>query len=172
MRIIKRPNQIAPLSGPLDYIAAAIASCGVGFIPVSSGTFASLVATAAWISLSQLSWITQLEIILLVTILGTWASHRMERCWGHDPSQVVIDEVAGQWIALLTVPTNPIYFAVGFLLFRIFDILKPPPIRQAERQPGGIGIMLDDIIAGFAVLLALLPFQLLGVISHSKFLAW
>ena len=172
MRIIKRPTQIAPLSGIVDYIAAAISSCGVGFAPFSSGTFASLVATAAWISLSQAGWITQLEIILLVTILGTWSSQRMVRCWGEDPSQVVIDEVAGQWIALLTIPTTPIYFAVGFLLFRLFDIIKPPPIRQAEKIPGGVGIMLDDLLAGIAVLLVLLPFQLLDIIPHNHFLNW
>jgi len=69
-----------------------------------------------------------------------------------DPSQVVIDEVAGQLIALLAAPLNWKYLLASFILFRGFDIVKPPPVRQLERLPGGMGIMMDDVAAGFLAL--------------------
>ncbi len=162
---IKRPYTIKPLSGPVDYVAAAIASCGVGFFPTASGTFASLCAVIAWLPLSQCTLPHRIEAILIASILGVWASGRTEKNWGHDPSQTVIDEVAGQWITLLLVPRHPVLFAAGFLLFRLFDITKPPPIRRLEKLSGGLGIMADDWLAGLfgAVILAL--FQWFGVFS-------
>ena len=85
---------------------------------------------------------------LALLFLGVWSGSEIEREKGKDPQIVVIDEVVGQWIALLLVPQTMIWFAVSFLLFRFFDILKPWPINQLQSLPGGWGIMIDDVLAG------------------------
>jgi len=162
---IKRPYRVAPLQGGWDYIAAVVSSCGVGFAPTASGTFASLCAVIAWLPMSQWSLTFRLEAIVIASIAGVWASGRMERCWGQDPSQVVIDEVAGQWITLLLIPRVPIWFAAAFFLFRLFDILKPYPIRQLEKLHGGWGIMADDWMAGVFGGIILAVLQLFGVMK-------
>lgn len=80
-----------------------------------------------------------------------------------DPGEIVIDEVAGQWLALLSAPLTPLAYALVFLLFRIFDICKPWPVRWADRQvPGGLGIMLDDLLAAVYAALALLVLLAIG----------
>ena len=87
-------------------------------------------------------------MILITYITGVWAAGLIEQEKGDDPGLVVIDEFAGQWIALIFVPqTIPVYLA-AFVLFRFFDILKPFPVRQAEKLPAGWGVMTDDIMAG------------------------
>lgn len=84
-----------------------------------------------------------------VTLIGIPAASIVERESGReDPGFVVIDEVAGQWVVLAAAPLDPGHALVGFALFRIFDIVKPPPARQLERLHGGTGIMLDDLAAG------------------------
>ena len=80
--------------------------------------------------------------------LGTLAAQRVEPAWGKDSSRVVIDEVAGMWITLLFVPLTTPRLLVGLALFRIFDIAKPFYIRKMEQLPGGIGVMMDDVLAG------------------------
>ena len=77
----------------------------------------------------------------------------------HDAGEVVIDEVAGQWIALLVVPLDWRWYLAAFLLFRVFDILKPGPVRMAEKLPGGVGVMADDIVAGVFAGVCLLIIQ-------------
>jgi phosphatidylglycerophosphatase A len=98
--------------------------------------------------------------------LGIPAATRVARASGtKDPHFVVIDEVAGQWVTLLFVPVTWKTLAVGFILFRGFDILKPPPVRQLERLPEGTGIVVDDVGAGIyalAVMQLLLHFGLLS----------
>lgn len=91
-----------------------------------------------------------LEVLLAVIIVGTWASHRYSEQIGvQDPKEVIIDEVAGTWIAMFGLPSG--YFLPALFLFRILDILKPFPVNASERLPGGWGIMADDILAGFLV---------------------
>ena len=80
--------------------------------------------------------------------VGTLAAQRVEAAWGKDSSRVVIDEVAGMWISLLFVPVTGTRLLVGLVLFRFFDIVKPLFIRNMERLPGGIGVMMDDVLAG------------------------
>jgi phosphatidylglycerophosphatase A len=82
-------------------------------------------------------------------IAGVWVADRYaaER-GGADPQEVVIDEVAGQWLALVPLALAPLHYAVGFAAFRLLDTLKPWPIRRLERLPGGLGIMADDLAAG------------------------
>lgn len=74
---------------------------------------------------------------------------RLEASWGEDPSRVVVDEMVGVWIALLAAPAGHVWYALGaFVLFRLFDIFKPLGIRRMESLPGGIGVMMDDILSG------------------------
>jgi len=95
----------------------------------------------------------ELVVVMAITLVGTWAASRTEKLSGlKDPGKVVIDEVAGQFIALLPVPfmVGTAWWAMilAFILFRFFDIVKPYPARKLESLPGGLGIMLDDVTAG------------------------
>lgn len=80
--------------------------------------------------------------------LGTWAAQRVQASWGKDNYRVVIDEVAGMWISLLFVPITGPRLLAGLVLFRFFDIAKPLFVRRMEKLPGGVGVMMDDVLAG------------------------
>ncbi len=102
----------------------------------------------------------------IAIVIGIPAATRVARAYGvKDPQFVVIDEVAGQWIALLFAPRAWKTLLAGFILFRVFDIVKPPPVRQLERLPEGTGIVVDDVAAGvyaLALMQLLLYFGLLS----------
>jgi phosphatidylglycerophosphatase A len=94
--------------------------------------------------------------VVVTTLLGIPAATReAQSCGAKDPSHVVIDEMAGQMLTLIAAPVRWKTLLMGFILFRCFDILKPPPLRALERLPDGIGIMLDDLGAGLYALLVL-----------------
>jgi phosphatidylglycerophosphatase A len=160
-----------------DYLALAIATCGVGYLPLAPGTWGSLLAVGgymllrrAWFPRSDIETtayatsflLVELVVIATVTLIGIWAASRSERVLQlKDPGKVVIDEVAGQLIALMAVPLTlvgpPILVIVAFILFRFFDIVKPYPARKLESLHGGLGIMLDDVVAGlYAALVVML----------------
>jgi phosphatidylglycerophosphatase A len=122
----------------------------VGFVPVVPGTFGSLATFVIYFALFPLhSWQAYLAAIILVIAVGVWAASRAELDSKIvDPSFVVIDEVAGQLITLFLIPFTWYYALCGFVLFRALDIIKPSPARQAEKLPGGWGIMMDDVFAG------------------------
>jgi len=122
----------------------------VGFVPIIPGTFGSLAAFALYFPLLYLNlWPVYLGVVVAVSALGVWAATRAEKDSRIvDPGFVVIDEVAGQLITLFLVPFSWLHVVVGFVLFRILDILKPFPARRAENLHGGLGIMADDIIVG------------------------
>jgi phosphatidylglycerophosphatase A len=129
---------------------------GIGRLKPGPGTWASLAAAAVWygaLSAAHLTngltpWLT-LTGAVVVTLLGIPASTIVERESGRtDPGFVVIDEVAGQWVTLAFAPVDIGHALVGFVLFRFFDIVKPWPVRELEKLPGGQGIMLDDVAAG------------------------
>lgn len=134
-------------------VVLAVATFGfIGLSPVASGTFGSLAAVALYyfIPFLQNNWIL-LGGIIAVFIAGSISADVIElRTGEHDPSVVVIDEVLGQWIALLSFSYHgDIMFIISaFILFRIFDILKPYPATIFERSIGGTSIMLDDAVAG------------------------
>jgi phosphatidylglycerophosphatase A len=139
---------------------------GIGRLKPGPGTWASLVAAAIWyiglgathLTDGAASLVT-LAGATVVTLIGIRASTIVERESGRtDPGFVVIDEVAGQWITLAFTPVDIGHALVGFALFRFFDIVKPWPVRQFEKLPGGKGIMLDDVAAGLygVVVMALL----------------
>jgi phosphatidylglycerophosphatase A len=125
-------------------------------MPGSWGSLAAL--PYAW-ALRSLGGVTALAAaVAVVFALGWWASGRVARASGeHDPGFIVIDEVAAQWLVLLAAPLDWRAYAAAFLLFRIFDITKPWPARRVERRvAGGLGIMLDDVVAAFYALALLL----------------
>ena len=97
---------------------------------------------------------------LAVTIVGTWAAHVVERALGDkDPGVIVVDEVAGMTLSVLALPlTLPVLLA-AFVLFRIFDVVKPFPANRAQALPGGVGVMIDDLIAGLYTLLVLMALR-------------
>jgi len=169
-----------------DYVALAVATCGVGLLPLAPGTWGSLVGVGIYVLFNSLSnallmhdpsWFGNFQggepipslatgiprasflrtfalliIIAAVTYLGIWAATRTEKITGRkDPGIVVVDEVAGQLIAFLFIPWDspPVWVLVaGFVLFRLFDIWKPYPIRRLESLEAGLGIMADDVLAG------------------------
>jgi phosphatidylglycerophosphatase A len=136
---------------------------GAGLLKPGPGTYGSIAAVLLWFGAAHLLHPAPVALAigtaiaaLVATLIGIPAATIVARESGReDPGHVVIDEVAGQLIALIAIPADWRHAVVSLLLFRIFDILKPPPIRQLERLPGGTGIMLDDVAAGlFALLLA------------------
>ena len=133
---------------------------GLGFLTPGPGTYGSAAAIVLWFSaihLLHVGWHSQiigtLVAALIVMRIGIPAATVVARESGRkDPGHVVIDEVAGQLFALIAIPADWGHTLVAFLLFRLFDILKPWPIRQLERLPKGTGIMLDDVAAGLLAL--------------------
>jgi phosphatidylglycerophosphatase A len=94
--------------------------------------------------------------LVAVILAGTWAAHRAERLLGtKDPGAIVIDEVAGMTLTVAPFALTPAVLLVGFVLFRIFDVTKPFPARGSQRFVGGIGVMLDDLIAGLYALIVI-----------------
>ena len=142
---------------------------GAGFLKPGPGTYGSILALLLWYCAAHIFQPTNLALAIgttvaaiAVTLIGIPAATIVARESGRkDPGLVVIDEAAGQLIALIAIPADWRHAALSLLLFRLFDILKPPPVRQLERLPEGTGIMLDDIAAG---VLALIAAQLLRLI--------
>lgn len=131
---------------------------GSGLAPRAPGTAGSLAALLPWLVLRQLPWPLYLVALALAFALGVWACERAGRRIGvHDPGAFVFDEFVGQWIALIPVLLAPWWtVAAGFVLFRLLDIAKPWPVRWADRRVGGgLGVMLDDVLAGALAALAL-----------------
>jgi phosphatidylglycerophosphatase A len=130
---------------------------GVGLSPLAPGTCGSLAALPIAWAIRTISGATGLAGgLVLVFSAGIWAADAAAKASGaQDPAAVVVDEVAGQWLVLLLAPFDPLAWAFGFLLFRLFDIWKPWPVRWADRHvKGGLGIMLDDILAaGYALMI-------------------
>jgi phosphatidylglycerophosphatase A len=162
-----------------DYVALAIATCGVGFIPLAPGTWGSAFGVCIYLLVrafglrpagqmmlfaginAALLTTFLLLVIIVISLAGTWAATRTEAILARkDPGIVVVDEVAGQLIAFLFIPwDSPAWLIVaGFILFRVFDIWKPYPIRRLESLESGLGIMADDVLAGVyaATLMSLL----------------
>jgi phosphatidylglycerophosphatase A len=134
----------------LDYAALAISTWGVGYLPLAPGTFGSVVGIGVFLLLKSL--VFQVVGVVLVTVVGIWAASRTEQILrSKDPGKVVVDEVAGQMIALLPLTvfaSGKVWIIVSFILFRLFDIFKPYPARRFEALRGGLGIMADDLVAG------------------------
>jgi len=128
---------------------------GIGRLRPGPGSWGSAATVVLWTVLASrlapsLRTPVAIALALLVTVIGIPAATRVARASGlKDPQFVVIDEVAGQLIALIAAPLGWKTFLASFILFRAFDIVKPPPVRQLEKLPEGAGIVLDDVAAGF-----------------------
>ena len=122
----------------------------IGFSPVAPGTFGSLAALPVCLLISLMRVDGALIFILVLVMLSTWIAHAAEKIEAQkDPKQVVVDEICGMAVALFALPFTLPYIIGGFALFRVFDIFKPFPIRWVDKKvPGGLGIMLDDLMAG------------------------
>ncbi|MGD0268221.1 MAG: phosphatidylglycerophosphatase A [Candidatus Sulfotelmatobacter sp.] len=131
---------------------------GIGRLRPGPGSWASAATVLLWAALAyalapSLRMPSAIALALVVTLIGIPAATRVARGSGiKDPQFVVIDEVAGQLVALIAVPLTWKSFLAGFILFRAFDIVKPPPVRQLEALPEGTGIVLDDVAAGLCAL--------------------
>ena len=134
--------------------------CYSGYLPGAPGTWGSLVGLLLFFLLHTLSLPVYLAIVAGLFLVGSFAAGEAEKIMDHqDPGLVVIDEIVGMLITMIGVPATPLAMALGFILFRIFDITKPYPIHLVDqRLHGGLGIMLDDVIAGFYSLLILQVF--------------
>jgi phosphatidylglycerophosphatase A len=140
---------------------------GAGLLKPGPGSWGSAAAALLWLAAGRglplppasLAWLT-LAAALAALAIGIPAATRVERESGReDPGHVVIDEVAGQWIALIHSRVDLSHLLAGFLFFRLFDIVKPWPARQLEGLPAGWGIMLDDVAAGVYALLVMQALQ-------------
>lgn len=140
----------SPPTAPSALVRFLATGGGAGNLPFAPGTWGSLVALPCAIVLVILGgqWLLALGV-LAAFVVGVWAGGVYANASADkDPAAVVIDEIAGQWLAILPIALDWHYYIVAFVLFRFADITKPWPCRQAERAPDGLGIMLDDIIAG------------------------
>lgn len=132
-------------------LARFVSTAGyVGFAPIAPGTWGSAVGLLLLLPLRRYgSPAAEGVTMLALLFVGIWSAGVTGREMGdEDPGPVVIDEVVGMLITLLWIPVNVTGAVLGFLLFRVLDIIKPFPARQCERLPGGWGVMLDDVMAG------------------------
>jgi phosphatidylglycerophosphatase A len=128
-----------------------------GYLPKAPGTWGSLVGLLLFFLLHTLNLQIYLAVVAAIFVIGTFAAGEAEKIMDRkDPGLVVIDEIVGILITMIAIPATPLAMALGFILFRIFDIWKPFPIRLIDQRfHGGLGIMLDDIVAGIFSLVIL-----------------
>ena len=131
-------------------LAVVLATAGgAGYMPIAPGTAGAVVGVLCCLLTRRWPAAVQAAVLLLITVAGVWASHRAEKHFGReDPGPVVIDEVAGQLVTLFLIGGGAAALVVGFLVFRVLDIVKPWPAGALEALPGGWGIMADDLMAG------------------------
>jgi phosphatidylglycerophosphatase A len=139
---------------PVHFLAFGL---GSGASPKAPGTAGTLAAVPLWYLLAQTPLAMYLLLVLLAFVIGIWLCGRTSRDLGvHDHGGIVWDEFVGYWITMIAVPVDWIWALVGFILFRLFDIWKPWPIGPVDRHVhGGLGIMLDDVLAGIMAALVL-----------------
>ena len=140
-----------------DILLCNLATLGpIGYLRPAPGTIGSLFALGTGYMIASFSLGALVSAILTISILGVFASERhAQRTGKKDASEVIIDEVAGQWIPLVIIPLDVKWYIAAFLFFRFFDISKIGPVGHAEKFMGGIGVMADDLVAGFLAALVL-----------------
>lgn len=150
-------------------IMAIATGCWVGNLPKAPGTWGSLFALLPWLFFRDLSLPYYLLVLIIVFIIGFFAAGSAEKILDRaDAGPIVIDEILGMFITLTLAPDHPVAWLLGFALFRIFDISKPYPVSWFDqRVHGGIGIMMDDVVAGIYALISL---QFLWYLAGSIFI--
>lgn len=170
-------------AAPKDKLALATATCGVGYLPLAPGTWGSLLGVGLYLALSFFVYrllplppgsvlgfpidfvrlvlfaFALIAVVVAISIIGIWAATRVEKLSNRkDPGIVVIDEVAGQMFTffLTPAPIGAKWVILGFGLFRLFDIVKPYPARRFEAMRGGVGVIGDDLVAGWYAAIVLL----------------
>ena len=127
----------------------------IGYLPLAPGTWGSAAALLTWFFLPQMTITIFVLIVINIFLVGVIASSIVAiRDNQKDPPKVVIDEWVGMWIALIGIPKHWGWMVLSFVLFRFFDVVKPPPIRRLETRGMGWGIMLDDVLAGVYALIS------------------
>jgi phosphatidylglycerophosphatase A len=142
----------------MNWLIMAVATGGfLGKIPKAPGTWGSVVAFLPWFFMRRLSLPIYLAWLAALFIIGFLAAGSAEKLLDQaDPGCIVIDEIIGMLIALIAVPAHPMFLLLAFILFRVFDIVKPFPVSWFDRHiHGGMGIMLDDVMAGIYALICL-----------------
>jgi len=121
-----------------------------GHSPVAPGTMGSIVGALVYFFFPEVRGNVLFLLVLFFFFVGVWAAKIVEKRYGHDASIINVDELVGVWIAYLFIPDANVFFitACGFILFRIFDIVKPPPVNKSQNLPHGWGVMMDDVLAG------------------------
>jgi phosphatidylglycerophosphatase A len=155
----RRPGPVFVVSNPAHFIAFGF---GVGLIPFAPGTFGTILGFPIYWGLQRvLPDQAVLAFIAASFLLGIWVCQVTGRNLGvHDHGGMVWDEIAAFMLVLYFIPQHPLWQAFAFLLFRLFDILKPPPIRRLDQRiQNGFGVMLDDLLAAFYALLCLALWQ-------------
>jgi phosphatidylglycerophosphatase A len=152
-------------TGLLDRIAILVASGGgAGFMPKAPGTAGAAVGVLLYLLIESLHLGGYYpHAIIFFFIAGVWAAHRAETIWEHDSQHIVIDEIIGQMLTFALAAgrfrLSALDTFVGFVLFRLFDIVKPFPLRRLEKLRGGLGVVMDDVGAGVYALVVLTLFR-------------
>ena len=119
-----------------------------GYIPFASGTFGSLAGLILYYIPGFENPIILFSAIILFVILGIYTGNKFDKIYGKDPAECTVDEIVGMWITLLYLPKILWISILAFVVWRALDVIKPYPARNLEKLPGGLGIMIDDIVAG------------------------
>ena len=145
---------VSYLKNPIHFLALGF---GSGLMPKAPGTFGTLAAIPVYLLMSDLPLWMFISLTAVITIAGIYICDYTSRALGvHDHSGIVIDEIAGYLITMIAMPNDWIWIVTGFILFRLFDILKPWPISWLDKKvSGGFGIMIDDVLAGIFALICL-----------------
>ncbi len=134
-----------------------------GYFPIASGTVGSLAAIVIYLIPGFENLLIIIPATLIFMAYGIFVGTKFENQYGKDPSECTVDEVVGTWISLIALPKTLWIIVAAFFLWRILDIIKPPPARNLERLKGGLGIMIDDVISGLYTLIIMhLVVYLLG----------
>ena len=121
----------------------------VGYFPYAPGTLGTLAAVPLYYIVSRLPNYFYIPFTIIFIILSVWAAGVVEDIFGEkDPGLIVVDEVSGYLVTMIIIPFSLTNLVIGFFLFRLFDIVKPPPARRAEKLAGGLGVVTDDLMAG------------------------
>jgi phosphatidylglycerophosphatase A len=153
----------------LNSLSKAIATAlGAGYSPIAPGTCGTVVTIPLALALAPLPLWQYVIVLVGITLIGIWAAERADRAWGtHDSGRIVVDEVAGYLTTMALVDRGHwVPLVVGFVVFRVLDIAKPPPIRWLDRNvPGGFGVVIDDVAAGVLGMVIMLALDRFGALA-------